>query len=158
MDIDFHSTVLITDKFEKMKAFYTDVLCQSIRYDFGNCVSFDCALAIWELKDAYPITRALGERYHHAPNKNIEICFETGDFDGDVKRLKEHGIALLHDVAEETWGQKTIRFYDPDGNIVELGESMRCFCRRLYDSGLSVPGIAEKAGVPLRAVMRFLWV
>ena len=78
---------------------------------------------------------ALGAWYHESPNRKLEICFDTDDFALEAKRIKATGLALLHDITTEAWGQMTIRFYDPDHNIVELGESMRCFSRRLHAQG-----------------------
>jgi catechol 2,3-dioxygenase-like lactoylglutathione lyase family enzyme len=157
MAITFHSTVLITKNFDEMKRFYTDVMQQSIAFDFGNCVSFQCGLAIWALKDSYPITKALGA----VPEPNVgavEVCFETEDFDADAAAVKTAGAPLMHDIAEENWGQLTLRFYDPDKNIVELGESMPCFCRRLHGAGLSVGAVAEKTGISIETVADYLGV
>jgi 2-polyprenyl-6-methoxyphenol hydroxylase-like FAD-dependent oxidoreductase len=70
--------------------------------------------------------------------------------------LKEIGINLIHDIEEEEWGQLTIRFLDPDGNIIEVGESMPCFCRRLSRSGLSVSEVARKTGIPIESVEGYL--
>lgn len=92
MGVSFHSTVLITDNFEEMKRFYMDVLGQRSRFDLGNYISFECALTLWELKDEYPITKALGTKHHPSTNNNLEICFETDDFDSDLAQLKEHGV------------------------------------------------------------------
>ena len=156
MSIRFDSAVLVTEKLEEMKQFYTGALGQRVRFDFGNCVALECGLTLWALKDEYPITRALGARYHETPNRNLEICFDTDDFALEAKRIKALDIALLHDVSEETWGQMTIRFYDPDHNIVELGESMRCFSRRLHAQGLDVTAVAEKTGIPLSTVQEYL--
>jgi len=49
-----------------------------------------------------------------------------------------------------------MRFYDPDGNMIELGESMPCFCRRLFRSGLSEAEVAEKTGIQLETVREYL--
>ena len=49
-----------------------------------------------------------------------------------------------------------MRFFDPDGNIVELGESIPCFCRRLHDQGVSAAEVSTKTGVNLDAVEDYL--
>jgi hypothetical protein len=33
------------------------------------------------------------------------------------------------------------------GNIIELGESIPCFCRRLHAQGLDAAAVAKKTGV-----------
>jgi catechol 2,3-dioxygenase-like lactoylglutathione lyase family enzyme len=135
MDIRFQSTVLITKRFEEMKRFYMELLGQRIRYYFGNCITFECALTLWELREGYTLARALGGSEPRSGNGSMEVCFETDDFEAEVARVRKGGVVLLHGVEEETWGQRTMHFYDPDGNIVELGESMPCFCRRLRPAG-----------------------
>ena len=65
--------------------------------------------------------------------------------------------ALLHDVVEEPWGQQAVRFFDPDGNLVELGESIPTFVRRHHAAGLSPEAVAERTGVPLEAVLQYVF-
>lgn len=70
---------------------------------------------------------------------NIEICFEEEDFDGFLKKLKTYPDAEhLGDVIEHSWGQRVIRFYDPDGHLIEVGESMKMVITRFLDSGLTM--------------------
>lgn len=156
MDIRLHSTVLVTRRFGEMKRFYTGLLGQRVRLDFGNCVTLECALTLWELRQDYVLSRTLHVGEERPGNGSMEICFETDDFDADTARVKAGGVTLLHDIAEETWGQRTLRFFDPDGNIVELGESMPCFCRRLRDSGLGAAEVAQITGIPVETVNRNL--
>jgi catechol 2,3-dioxygenase-like lactoylglutathione lyase family enzyme len=152
MDIRFQSTVLITQRFDQMKRFYMELLNQRVRYDFGNCITFECALTLWELREEYSLARALGSSDSLGGNGSMEVCFETDNFEVESAQLKTSGVKLLHDVAEETWGQRTLHFFDPDGNIVELGESMPCFCRRLRASGMSIEEVAVKTGISQETV------
>ena len=156
MDICFHSTVLITARFEEMKRFYTELLGQTVRLDFGNCITLACALTLWELREGYVLSGAMKSQGVRSGNGSLEICFETENFETEVARVKAEGVSLVHDVAEETWGQRTLRFYDPDDNIVELGESIPCFCRRLHAEGLNAVEVAQKTGVSSEAVELYL--
>ena len=152
MNIQFQSSVLITSDFEGLKAFYTKVLGLGIKMDFGPCITFNCGLAIWKLSEKHTIAKHLGRQYSTEGNKNLELCFETDDFDVSVKTIKKHAPKLLHDIEEETWGQRTIRFYDPDDNLIELGETIPCFVKRLYNKGMTANEVAEKTSVPLGKV------
>lgn len=156
MAIHFHSTVLITEQLSAMKLFYTDVMRQEVAFDFGNCIGFECGLSLWTLTEAYPLSKALGDRPADASNDNIETCFETDDYDDETAHIKASGIELLHDTACEPWGQLTLRFFDPDRNIVELGESMPCFCRRLHNGGMDADAVADRTGIPLDVVLAYL--
>ncbi len=66
---------------------------------------------------------------------NFEIYFEEEDFDKFSDRLKELDIEYVHPVTEHSWGQRVVRFYDPDRHIIEVGENMKAVCRRFLDSG-----------------------
>ena len=41
-----------------------------------------------------------------------------------------------------------MRFYDPDGHIVEIGETMQAVVWRFYEQGLSIDIISEKSAMP----------
>jgi lactoylglutathione lyase len=152
MDIKFQSTVLITNKFDDMTYFYKSVLKQEIDLDFGNCIGFKCGLSIWELKPEYPISKALGNTFNKNLNRNLEICFETEDLDKIVSEINDKNISYLHGIIEEKWGQRTIRIYDPEENLVEIGESTSCFVKRFHRSGMKAEEIATRTSVPVDLV------
>ncbi len=89
MKITFSSTVIITNDFDKMKSFYQDILQQEIELDFGNFISFKNGLSLWKLSQNYPITQRLGKTYHTSGNNNMEICFETDDYDEVITSLQK---------------------------------------------------------------------
>ncbi len=152
MKITFSSTVIITNDFDKMKSFYQDILQQEIELDFGNCISFKNGLSLWKLSQNYPITQRLGKTYHTLGNNNMEICFETDDYDEVITSLQKYKLKYLHETIEETWGQRTVRFYDPENNLIEIGESIPCFVLRFYNQGMSVNEVAQLTSVPLDLV------
>lgn len=147
MEIKFYSVVIITEDFEKMKSFYQNILQQKIEFDFGNCIGFKNGLSLWKLKLEYPIAKKLGKTFDKSGNKNLEICFETDDFDIVVKNMEKHQLKYLHKETEELWGQQTIRFYDPEDNLVEIGETIPCFVKRLRNRGMSVEEVSKKTTI-----------
>lgn len=156
MQITFHSPVLISKDTKKMKNFYQKILKQQIEFDLGNCIIFSCGLTIWKLQPHYPLTQHLKYEYHGNGNKNLELCFETDEFEKVVQELKQVELNLIHDVTEENWGQLTIRFFDPENNMVEIGESMPCFVKRMYKNGLTGKEISEKTSLPLDKVREYV--
>lgn len=156
MSIRFHSAVLFTADIKRLSAFYMEVLDQQVQYDVGACVIFQCGLSLWQPSNELTMAAKLGYCCHPSGNKNLELCFETETFASDVERIKAAGATLLHDVVEEPWGQRALRFFDPDGNVVELGESIPTFVRRHYAAGLSAEAVAERTGVPLEAVRQHI--
>lgn len=51
---------------------------------------------------------------------------------------------------EHGWGQRVIRFYDPDGHIIEVGEDMKMVINRFLDSGMTMEEVSKKWMFPLR--------
>ncbi|MFA5444932.1 MAG: VOC family protein [Bacteroidales bacterium] len=154
MGISFSSTVIMVEDLEQMRSFYQDILQQKIAFDFGNCIGFQNGISLWKLKEGYPITKKMGRTYDKSGNKNLEICFEADDFELVVAGLKKQKLNFLHTEAEESWGQQTIRFYDPENNLVEVGETMPCFVKRFRDQGMSFEEVSERTSVPLEMVMK----
>lgn len=73
-------------------------------------------------------------------------------------KLKELGIEdyelVVHETIEERWGQKTIRFYDPENNLVEIGETIACFVERFYNQGMTINEVSERTSVPIEIVKK----
>ncbi len=152
MKIKFHSTVIMTEEFELMKSFYQNILQQEIEFDFGNCIGFKNGLSLWKLKEEYPITKKLGRTFDKSGNKNLEICFETDDFELVVENFKNYQLQYLHEETEELWGQQTIRFFDPENNLIEIGETIPCFVKRFKNQGMTESEVSQRTSVPLELV------
>ena len=60
-------------------------------------------------------------------NHAAELYFEEADLDRFVKKLENYKepVEYVNHLTEHSWGQKVIRFYDPDGNLIEVGTPMR---------------------------------
>jgi len=152
MSIKFHSTVILVNDLTVMKNFYMQVLQQEIEFDFGACIGLKCGLSLWKLQDDFHVTQKRGTAFHSSGNKNIEICFETDSFDLVVDELQKQNLHYLHTIIEEPWGQRTVRFFDPENNLIELGESMECFVKRFLNQGMSVEQVSARTSVPLQFV------
>ena len=59
-------------------------------------------------------------------NNMTELYFEENDIEGFVKKLEESDfeIEFVNKLMTHSWGQKVVRFYDPDGNLIEVGTPM----------------------------------
>jgi catechol 2,3-dioxygenase-like lactoylglutathione lyase family enzyme len=60
-------------------------------------------------------------------NNMMELYFEEADIEGFVKKLEESDfeIEYVNEIMTHSWGQKVVRFYDPDGNLIEVGTPMQ---------------------------------
>jgi hypothetical protein len=67
-----------------------------------------------------------------------------------LKSFKD--IEYLHDIKEYNWGQRVIRFYDPDDHVIEVGESMTVVCRRFISQGMTIEETAQRTMFPVEFV------
>lgn len=59
-------------------------------------------------------------------NNSCELYFEESDIEGFVEKLEKYypDMKYVNRLMTHSWGQKVIRFYDPDGNLIEVGTPM----------------------------------
>ena len=62
----------------------------------------------------------------------------------------------MYNVYEEPWGQKTIRFYDPDNHLIEIGETMQSVIKRLNYKGMTPEEISKKTYMDIETIMNYL--
>lgn len=132
----FQLALLAVQDAERSKRFYHDLFGQEVAMDLGRNVTFSGGFAIQE--DFAWLTDlpedSVKERSH-----NMELYFETEDFDGFLSLLDSHPeVELIHHPKKHPWQQRVVRLYDPDGHIMEVGESMGYLAKRYLREGLSV--------------------
>ncbi len=56
-------------------------------------------------------------------NNACELYFEESDIEGFVHKLETlyPETEYVNTLMTHSWGQKVVRFYDPDGNLIEVG-------------------------------------
>ena len=56
-------------------------------------------------------------------NNSSELYFEESDIEGFVRKLESYypEVRYVNRLMTHSWGQRVIRFYDPDGNLIEVG-------------------------------------
>lgn len=59
-------------------------------------------------------------------NNSTELYFEEEDIEEYVRRLEEYypEVRYVNRLMKHSWGQWVVRFYDPDGNLIEVGTPM----------------------------------
>ena len=144
--------IAVTDM-EKSIIFYEEVIGDCVAFDFGENVQFQGGFALQEMKKWKEMIHTNAVR---RKSNNAELYFEEKDFDRFIEYLKEFPeIQYVHGVEETPWGQRIIRFYDPDFHIIEVGESMDSVIRKLLKSGMTIEQVSEKSQYPVEYVKRF---
>lgn len=59
-------------------------------------------------------------------NNSSELYFEEKDIEAFIQKLETlyPSVRYVNKLMIHSWGQKVIRFYDPDGNLIEVGTPM----------------------------------
>jgi len=151
--VSYNSSVIFVKDIEVSKKLYIDLLDQEIEFDFGKNIGFIGGLSLWEMRSDHIISQKTisDSRYN-----NCELYFETDNLGETYKKLKNASVQFLHEIHEEQWGQLTIRFFDPDHHLVEIGETMETFVLRLYYQKLSVDEISQKTSVPVPIIEQII--
>ena len=136
------------------RRFYEELFGLKLDHDYGINVSFTCGLA---LQQNFAWLAGVPEDSVAHRSHNMELCFETEDFDGFLKQLdRRPGVRRLGDVVEHGWGQRTVRLYDPDGHLIEVGEDMGMVVRRFLASGMSMEEVSARMDVSIADLEKLL--
>lgn len=150
--MNYMSALLAVGDIAASKRFYHDVMGMDVISDFGANITLTGGISLQTL-DTWK--EFIGGKSVVLRNNAAELYFEETDIDAFLKRLRSFDIEYVHDVKEHGWGQRVVRFYDPDGHIIEVGEAMETVVKRFRDSGMTDGQVAERMDVPLEYVRGF---
>jgi predicted enzyme related to lactoylglutathione lyase len=119
--MNFVSIRIITADIKRLVRFYeqiTGVPVTMYTEDFGELVTPGCTLAIGS-------TRTLqlfgGDVARPADNHTVIIEFRVDDVDGEYRKLADViGDAVVQEPTTMPWGNRSLLFRDPDGNLVNF--------------------------------------
>ena len=150
----YTSTVISVSDINVSRRFYEDLFGLELYQDYGINVSFTCGLSLQQEFDwliGVPKETVL-KRSH-----NMELAFETRDFDSFLEKLKQYpDIEYLGEVIEHSWGQRVVRFYDPDGHIIEVGENMKMVVERFLSTGMTMEEVSARMDVSIKDLTTLL--
>ena len=111
--------LIVVKDIEKAKKFYHDLFGLDVTLDNeGNMILTEGLVLqdenIWKNftgRDVIP------------ENNSSELYFEESDIEGFIEKLERlyPDIKYVNRLMTHSWGQKVVRFYDLDGNLIEVG-------------------------------------
>ncbi len=141
---------------ERSKEFYKRVLGLDVALDYGANIMLDGGLNLQTLESWNGLLGANDGEICFG-GKDAEAYFETDRLTEFAAALSEQpDVRLVHPLFEQPWGQRAVRFLDPDGHVIEVGESLEDVARRFSQRGDTHEQIAEHIGVSLCEVERWL--
>lgn len=145
----FKGPLLVVTDIDKTVAFYKKVFGFRVVMDFGENKTLTGGLVLQTLETYEEFINTTDISFG---GNNFELYYEEDDFDAFVERLEACDISYVHPVIEHEWGQRVVRFYDPDRHIIEVGENIKTVCKRFLASGLTPEEVAKRMFVPMKFV------
>ena len=108
---------------EKSRQFYHDLFGLELILDNDGNMILTEGLVLQDEK----IWREFLGRDVIPENNSCELYFEESDLEGFVEKLERlyPEVRYVNRLMVHSWGQKVVRFYDPDGNLIEVGTPMQ---------------------------------
>lgn len=111
--------LIVVKDIEKSKQFYHDLFGLDMILDSdGNMILTEGLV----LQDAKIWKHFLGKDVV-PENHSFELYFEEKNIEAFIEKLENlyPSIQYVNRLMEHSWGQKVVRFYDLDGNLIEVG-------------------------------------
>ena len=122
-DMRLRNVLIAVNDMDRAIRFYNEIFgLQVILNQDGNVIMSEGLV----LQDAKIWQRFLNKELI-SKNNMTELYFEESDIEGFVKKLEESDfeIEYVNELMTHSWGQKVIRFYDLDGNLIEVGTPVK---------------------------------
>lgn len=114
--------LLVVKDIEKSRQFYHDLFGLELVLDNNGNMILTEGLVLQDEK----IWREFLGKEIIPQNNACELYFEEMDIGAFVQKLERlyPSIVYVNRLITHSWGQKVIRFYDLDGNLIEVGTPM----------------------------------
>lgn len=116
------NVLIVVKDIEKSRRFYHDLFgLEAILDNDGNMILTE-GLVLQEEK----IWKQFLKRDIVPENNACELYFEENDIESFVRKLENlyPATQYVNRLMTHSWGQRVVRFYDPDGNLIEVGTPM----------------------------------
>ena len=114
--------LIVVDDIERSKQFYHDLFGLDMVLDNEGNMILTEGLVLQDKK----IWKKFLEKDIISESNACELYFEDRDLEAFSQKLEKlyPSIKYVNRLMTHSWGQKVIRFYDPDGNLIEVGTPM----------------------------------
>ena len=144
----FAGQMIVVSDMEKSKQFYAEYLGEKIELDLGDYVVFKNSISMMTRPQWQNLTKEGGLPAGGA--HEFELYYEEDELEALLEKLQKNAsILIFNPLTEAPWGQRNVRFFDPDGYVIEVGETMQAAVRRALLLGMTAEQAAEKTMMPL---------
>lgn len=116
------NVLIVVKDIEKSRKFYHDLFGIDLVLDNAGNMILTEGLVLQDEK----IWKSFLGRDILPPNNACELYFEEQDIEAFIEKLERlyPSIEYVNHLMTHSWGQRIIRFYDLDGNLIEVGTPM----------------------------------
>lgn len=111
---------IVTDNVKRLLSFYRDILQIEPQTYGEDYVEFTTKGAILSLYSLAGQERLAPGSIKPASNHSAMFEFQVDDVDEEYKRLQEMEIEWVKPPTTQPWGNRSIYFRDPDGNLLNF--------------------------------------
>ena len=114
--------LIVVKDIEKSRKFYHDLFGLDLVLDNDGNMILTEGLVLQEEK----IWKRFLDRNIIPKSNSCELYFEERDIESFIEKLERlyPMIEYINPLMTHSWGQRVIRFYDLDGNLIEVGTPM----------------------------------
>jgi catechol 2,3-dioxygenase-like lactoylglutathione lyase family enzyme len=116
------NTLIVVKDIEKSRKFYHDLFGIDLVLDNEGNMILTEGLVLQDEK----IWKTFLDRDIVPKSNSCELYFEEQDIESFVEKLERlyPTIEYVNHLMTHSWGQRVVRFYDLDGNLIEVGTPM----------------------------------
>lgn len=116
------NVLIVVKSIERSKKFYHDLFGLEVVLDNEGNMILTEGLVLQEEK----IWKDFLKKDVISESHSCELYFEERDIEGFVEKLEKlyPSVKYVNRLMTHSWGQKVVRFYDLDGNLIEVGAPM----------------------------------
>ena len=116
------NTLIVVKDIERSRRFYHELFGLEMLLDNDGNMILTEGLVLQDEK----IWRGFTGRDIVPKSNSFELYFEEENIEAFIEKLEElyPQVEYVNRLMTHSWGQRVIRFYDPDGNLIEVGTPM----------------------------------
>ena len=117
--MQFKGTLVVVKACDRAYEFYHNMFGFQLLRDNGGNMELTGGLYLQEAR----YWEEFLQKSIFPKSNSTELYFEEADIDAFVEKLEllYPDTEYVNSLMTHSWGQRVVRFYDPDGNLIEVG-------------------------------------
>ena len=115
----YKGTLIVVESCDRALKFYQDMFGFELIKDNDGNMELTGGLYLQEAKYFEKFTN----KSTTSKSNSSELYFEETDIESFIEKLQNlyPETEYVNELMTHSWGQRVVRFYDPDGNLIEVG-------------------------------------